>query len=684
MPPLPGVEFRGIGFSQPNTPRVPTDSIGSGLQQIGAAFKDVAGVLNEIEDEDGRIYAQKAISEIRLKRLKELQDAELSGNPLDGLTGRLSQGIEDDFAAYAEADPEGKAAPSRAGHYLELAKSDVLGDLSLSAQRLEGTDRVNRRIASIGETLRNAATAASTDPTLFPKLWAEGNALIDSTAMPFEAREKARGDLRGVAASAIAGMIERNPYAAAQQLESGAWDKYLDPNDRVSLYNGAQAGVRSREAEARARAAESRAAAAEAAGEYLAGADDYFAYRAAGNPPDAALEAKYSPEAIAALPIKNAGNLAKKAADVQIRGDAMLAVRAASSPEERRAIADDVMIRASNPENYQFNAETARLVVSDIQNFEAQLEKAPGDVAFGSSRVQAAVDSGNGVSIVSASYAEQERLGVPAFKRQPLSESYAASVADQIATLPPDQQAAALQDMAKSYGSYWPDVLKQIGGKLPGPLAVAATMPEGRAATRVAETAGLKIDELTAGLDKDASRNVDEAISDNERFASLATVLGSQVGGAKTLGQYGEAIKRSALLLMREGKSEAEAVEQATAEITADIDFRSVGQSVVAIPTAANPDMVEAGLSSIASNFDVTDVDLPPSATGMNEADVKAAYASSIRRNGQWVPDGSGKGVYLYVEGDPVTRGGAPVLFTWDDLKAAGLPKDGFMFEGQR
>lgn len=678
MPAVPGFAFGGPGGFTP-APTYRANGIGEAIQNAGAKLEGAAAVLEQRADEDGRISAMKTLAEKRLAARTALMDAENSGEDLTGIAAK----IESQYTKELD-DAERNAPNDYARRYLQLGRSDTLLDLRERATGIEAKYRVGKTIIDTENLLDFNASSLATNPDLFPKVFAESKALVASLRVPIEARAQLEDKLSSLGAVAMAGMIEKDPYSAARELESGQWDKYLDPSARVSLYNGAQAGVRSREAEARARAAESRAAAAEAAGEYLAGADDYFAYRAAGNPPDAALEAKYSPEAIAALPIKNAGNLAKKAADVQIRGDAMLAVRAASSPEERRAIADDVMIRASNPENYQFNAETARLVVSDIQNFEAQLEKAPGDVAFGSSRVQAAVDSGNGVSIVSASYAEQERLGVPAFKRQPLSESYAASVADQIATLPPDQQAAALQDMAKSYGSYWPDVLKQIGGKLPGPLAVAATMPEGRAATRVAETAGLKIDELTAGLDKDASRNVDEAISDNERFASLATVLGSQVGGAKTLGQYGEAIKRSALLLMREGKSEAEAVEQATAEITADIDFRSVGQSVVAIPTAANPDMVEAGLSSIASNFDVTDVDLPPSATGMNEADVKAAYASSIRRNGQWVPDGSGKGVYLYVEGDPVTRGGAPVLFTWDDLKAAGLPKDGFMFEGQR
>lgn len=683
MPPLPGVEFRGIGFSQPNTPRVPTDSIGSGLQQIGAAFKDVAGVLNEIEDEDGRIYAQKAISEIRLKRLKELQDAELSGEPLDGLTGRLSQGVEDDFKAYTEADSEGRAAPSRAGHYLELAKADVLGDLSLSAQRLEGTDRVNRRIASIGETLRNAATAAATDPTLFPKLWAEGNALIDSTAMPFEAREKARGDLRSVAASAISGMIERNPYAAANQLESGQWDKYLDPNDRVSLYNGAQAGIRSREAEAKQRANEAKAAQAEAARVALEGADDALAFVAAGNVPTPEILTNYSPERILAL--TGSEKAAKKAADAFARGEGIRELLNAGTPAERAKVIEDWRTKAADPENYQFNQDTLRILESGAADLNEKLVKDPGGVAQMSTRVQDAIKTGSGVNIVAASYAEQERQGIPDFQRKPLSNAYAAQVAEQISTLPPDQQAGAMQELAKSYGSYWPDVLRQIGDKLPSGLAIAAVMPPGRAATRVAETAGLKMDEVMVGLDKDASRNIDDAITNDERFSNLASVLGSQVGGQKTLSQYSDAIKRSAAIIMREtGASEADAVAQATADMTADTDFRAVGQSIVAIPADANPDMVEAGLDALTANFDLTGVDLPPSASGMNEEDIKSAYASSIRRNGQWVPNGSGKGVYLYVEGDPVTRDGKPVVYSWDELKAAGLPKDTFMFEGQR
>ena len=338
--------------------------------------------------------------------------------------------------------------------------------------------------------------------------------------------------------------------------------------------------------------------------------------------------------------------------------------------------------KAADPNNFQFNQETLRVLESGAADLNKKLVEDPGGVAEMSGRVQDAIKTGSGVNIVAASYAEQERQGIPDYARKPLSKAYAAQVAEQISTLPPDQQAGAMQELAKSYGSYWPDVLRKIGDKLPSGLAIAAVMPPGRAATRVAETAGLKMDEVMVGLDKDASRNIDDAITNDERFSNLASVLGSQVGGQKTLSQYSDAIKRSAAIIMREtGASEADAVAQATADMTADTDFRAVGQSIVAIPADANPDMVEAGLDALTANFDLTGVDLPPSESGINEEDIKSAYASSIRRNGQWVPHGSGKGVYLRVEGDPVTRGGAPVLFTWDELKAAGLPKDGFMFE---
>lgn len=680
MPPLPGVEYRGIGFSQPNTPRVPVAGTGEGLQQIAAAGKYAANVLDEMADEDGRVFTGKFSSDVRLNKLKEIQDAEMSGQPLDGLTDRISKSIEEEFAAAAKAD----GTPSRAAKYLELAKTDLLGDLSLSAQRLEATDKVNRRIAGLSDMISSSANAAALDPKLFPKVYAEAKMAIETTAMPFEARVKARNDLRDIAKAAVASQIDRDPYSGRDMVAQFQKSGYLEADEAMTLGNSADAAIRSREAEARARAAEGRAAAAEAANDYLAGFDDYAAYVAAGNVPDAKLAAKYSPAAIASLPIKNADKLAKKAADALARGSVMLSLREDPSPENRAKVLAEAQAAADNPENFQFNQDTFRMVAADVQAFDEKLNKTPGDVAWQSSRVQDAIKSGDGVSIVSASIAEQERLGVPEWKRQPLAESYAASVAEQIASLPPDQQAGAVQELATSYGAYWPEVFKQVGPKLPGALAVAAVMPPGRAATRLAEAASVPVADLKVGLDKDVSTNIEDAMRDDERLQSLSQVLSSQVGGAKTLAQYNDAIMRSAFQYVREGKSEAEAVAQATIDVTEDIDFRDVGLSTVAIPKASNPDMVEAGMSALVSQIDVSTLDLPPSVSGMNEADLKAAYASSIRRNGQWVPDGSGKGVYLYVEGDPVTRGGAPVLFTWDDLKAAGLPKDGFMFEGQR
>lgn len=679
MPPLPGVEYRGIGFSQPNTPRISTDSIGSGLQQVGAAFKDVAGVLDALAQDDGRLYAEKVITQERIKSREDQLLAETSGEDLTGVTQRLA-----DASTARWNDAYEKAPNHYAQRFLDQAREQTLGDVRYNAMGLEAKFQAVKRIDGVKDIINLKANEVFANPEMFPQARAEIEHLLETTAgIPFESRADLENQMGVLATSAISGMIERNPYAAANQLESGQWDKYLDPNDRVSLYNGAQAGIRSREAEAKQRANEAKAAQAEAARVALEGADDALAFVAAGNVPTPEILTNYSPERILAL--TGSEKAAKKAADAFARGEGVRELLNAGTPAERAKVIEDWRAKAADPENYQFNQDTLRILESGAADLNDKLVKDPGGVAQMSTRVQDAIATGSGVNIVAASYAEQERQGIPDFQRKPLSKAYAAQVAEQISTLPPDQQAGAMQELAKSYGSYWPDVLKQIGDKLPSGLAIAAVMPPGRAATRVAETAGLKMDEVMVGLDKDASRNIDDAITNDERFSNLASVLGSQVGGQKTLSQYSDAIKRSTAIIMREsGASEADAVAQATAEITADIDFRSVGQGVVAIPTASNPDMVEAGLDALTANFDLTDVDLPPSATGMNEADVKAAYASSIRRNGQWVPDGSGKGVYLYVEGDPVTRGGAPVLFTWDDLKAAGLPKDGFMFEGQR
>jgi len=679
MPALPTVLARSAGgvVAVPNV-QVTNGAIAGGLASAAESTGRLAASFEQQKEKDARLSTSLADAQLQIKLSKLAMERESSGDPLDNYASWLESATG---AAYDEIIAGAKNDYEKT--YLTMAKSDGIGRAVNRGLDVQEKYVVGKRASDLDTLFGDLLIAATLDPPSSPTHAATFRDALNAVDLPFEVRDKFKDAERKINAAGVAAMIEQNPYAGAGMAEDYLKRGMLDAESALTLRNRAEAGIKSREAEAKQRANEAKAAQAEAARIALEGADDALAFVAAGNNPTPEILNNYSPERIYAL--TGSEKAAKKAADAFARGEGVRELLNAGTPAERAKVIEDWRAKAADPENYQFNQDTLRILESGAADLNDKLVKDPGGVAQMSTRVQDAIKTGSGVNIVAASYAEQERQGIPDFQRKPLSNAYAVRVADQIASLPPDQQAGAMQELAKSYGSYWPDVLRQIGDKLPSGLAIAAVMPPGRAATRVAETAGLKMDEVMVGLDKDASRNIDDAITNDERFSNLASVLGSQVGGQKTLSQYSDAIKRSAAIIMREtGASEADAVAQATADMTADIDFRAVGQSIVAIPTASNPDKVEAGLDALTANFDLTGVDLPPSASGMNEADVKAAYASSIRRNGQWVPDGSGKGVYLYVEGDPVTRGGAPVLFTWDELKAAGLPKDGFMFEGQR
>jgi hypothetical protein len=678
MPALPTVLAQSAGgiVGVPNV-QVTNNAIAGGLAQAAGDVERLRVNIQQADERDGRIWATKRSAEIRSGLIQAGTKRETDGEDLSNMGDWYRTATEEAYATALGEAPNGFAQ-----EYLDMERIGAVSQFGEKGDYKAADYRTMVQMDALDTTFSTLQNLAAQDPGNAEMYADQMQFALDGVPLPLEQRLKFKDAGGKVLAAAVAGRIESDPYGGLAMAQDFQARNLIDADTALTFVNRAQAGIKSREAEAKQRANEAKNAQAEAARLALGNLDDDLAFVAAGNNPTPEILARSSPERILAL--TGSEKAAKKAADAFARGEGIRDLLNAGTPTERAKVVEGWREKAADPNNFQFNQDTLRILEGANVELNDKLAKSPGDVAWQSLRVQDAIKSGNGAQIVAASLAEQERLEVPEFKRQPLSESYAAQVAEQIASLPPDQQAGAMQELATSYGSAWPAVLQQIGGKLPGALAVAAVMPPGRAATRLAEAASVPVADLKVGLDKDVSDNIETAMRDDERLRSLSATLASQVGGAKTLAQYNDAIMRSAFQYVREGKSEAEAVAQATIDVTEDIDFRDVGLSTVAIPKASNPDMVEAGMNALVSQIDVSTIDLPQSVSGMNEADLKAAYASSIRRNGQWVPDGTGKGVFLYVEGDPVTEGGQPKLFTWDELKAAGLPQGGFMFEGQR
>lgn len=662
MPKVPGLATYIPDARVIDGPRFAPSPIGRALQGAGQEAEDFAHFLEQRDDEDGRLGAARTGLSIDIEASQELNRLQEAGDTGD-LANRMREWTK---KRYETASKDATGAERK---YLSVEQLQSEGRLVDRANSIEATDRRVKRNTAIDDMRRMATGMVYTDPSSYAATRAKIQYQIDHSFLGTEDKARQMAGLEDLAVSAAQGQIDRNPYS----FNAKAWVGQIEGSRLASLDNSAQSAIKSREAEARAAAAEARAAAAENANAYMADFGDYAAYRAAGNPPDPKLEAKYSPAAISRLGVKGADGWAKKAADVQAQGDLMLALRSADTREERASIVAKAMETTKSPDNYQFNAGMAETIVATAGKFDAELEKAPGEVAARSGRVKDGFKE-SGPAGVAAMLGEQERLGVPEPRRVPLPESVATSLTERVASLPPEKQAEEVQAIAGEFGSMWPMVFRQIGGKLPADAATLATMPKGRPATLLAEAAALKDGELTAGLPSTAKRDVEDALADDDTMRSLHSSLILERDGTGTYASAFAATVKLALQYMHKDNLDApEAASRAALEVTANSGFAEFNDIAVRVPLDVDVDAVESGMSAIANGFDPSGYDIPESVSGIAPDVAQEQWANAIKAGSDvhWIGAADGSGLYLWDGTALVTKNGQPVVFTWDDLRAA-------------
>jgi len=411
---------------------------------------------------------------------------------------------------------------------------------------------------------------------------------------------------------------------------------------------------------------------------HMAGAPDYASYLAAGNQPVPELEAKYAPERILSFGTDSGPDAAAAMSEARQMGAAMRDVQNAGTSEDRYALLarEEAAAKAAGPDGFQANAKRLQAMRESVARIEKELADDPGSVAMRAESVRRAASAfsdgkGSGEALVASMIAEQERLGVPDERIVALPKDAAASMAARLEQLPPEQKSQELQAMRQTYGALWPKVWREVGAKLPGPLAVAAAMPPGRDATMLVAMAGLKADELTAGLASDAKSEVENKLRDNDTMQMLGRSLSSDRSGAAVTAQYYEAAKVLALGYMRDGMGAEDAAARAAEAIMSDTAFVEVNDVVARVPSDVDFDTVEAEMNRRIEEFDAGMADPPADAAGLYATDpdgLRATYQDFVRNHGAWVNDAEGKGVYLYDGRALVTRDGKPVLVTWDEL----------------
>lgn len=686
MPQLPQLrEIRSASVGAPPNPTItPVRGLMEGLSAIGDASNEYLESLRQKQDERDRIWAQGQVTEARAAQEEARSKRWAEGADLSNLPDQVTTEFDTDLNKRRAAAPSKNAAK-----YLDLAAPDLR--VGFRSQAREDADKylVTKNFTGLVDNVEKARGLVFNNPGTFAKSYAEQKTLIDSVKMPTELRAKMDAHLKELGSSAVQGMIENgNPYQAAKELKSGAWNNYLNPDRLASLTNAAQGEIKRREAEAKANQAQARAEASIDAAQLIqsdiigrqtlgkgVSVDDQARIRAGLT--DKQWE-KYQAEAKRADAVYSlAGDLAKKS-NVEIQetlaksvpklnadgtapadlGDQQAAYKIA------QGIAQNVMAkRKADP------AAAARDAVTNVQwGWEAYANNP---------------EDGNLRVAIKRSLAAQASMGIPADQQKPLPAQMALAIAGDIRSAPAEKAAAKLKEQAAHFGENWPKVFSQIAPHLDANSMWATTLDDKNMAAILLETSrmagadgkagsGVRSLRQSLGVPESGVGSLKDMIAQDDDVRDLMTAMSRRGGGGSTAITSGTAIETLATGLMQRNQSSASEATAAAikAVVTDKYNFGRVNGVPFVTPKAIGADNAEMGARAVLAKIKGDGLDLPGADPGAINADTRAQYVSAVQRNGYWVTLPGNKGLELWAGDAPVTRNGQRMAYTWDQLRA--------------
>jgi hypothetical protein len=279
--------------------------------------------------------------------------------------------------------------------------------------------------------------------------------------------------------------------------------------------------------------------------------------------------------------------------------------------------------------------------------------------------------SGAALDYVNATLAEQKRLGVlsPAILPKPIADSIVRQFYDQQNG---GQNAALLmQQQAAVWGKYWPQVYGQVAKDLPGAALVIGSGMKPAAAELLARASVMKPDELKEGLPPDSVK--DTATELQSEMAPFMQSLSPMAGGAQTFNTFHDQTQKLALMYVRAGESPTKAAQRAFDDTVGSkyefVTDRNNKAAVYRVPKQYQTSKVEYGAERFLRSIDGVDLDVPPSLAGLDPAQARKAYVSSLKSSAYWVTAPDESGLVLYANGSAVMdAAGKPLRQRWDQL----------------
>lgn len=675
---MPAIPFyqQQTNQGQAQFARVREQDVSSGLQDIARGLGDVGQGLQAQQIELAQKQHKADLESDRLEIAKRNSQIDLDlQNTWSDFQSKYKEGDNDApqklfsyLDDYTKNATEGlKTEQGQAMIQSQLA--DIRSQWGRQAIQWQAQENAREKIAGLDTVAENYKRATIQNPAKAQEYAAQYKASVDSLDLaPQYKREAINKTVEGIAFTAEQAIADKNPGASFKQGSRWSFDA-LDADKQLKLMDFA----RQRQKQY---AAEARQAIAMQLSDVTAQLMD--GQQPSSMPSAGSIRAAFGDKAEPILrQLQGAQQYGQDVKSFAMMPDSeiqqVLAQRQPTQTEgyARASQLQDSRIRAAQQVVTQRNKSPASFVLQhspDVASAYNQMSQYLSDPSATPEQQQQAAQI-----YATKSLAMQNEMGVA--KPQIVPKQYADDiVAGFYQQAEGGENAATLiQQQQQLWGSMFPQVIQQIGHKLPKEAQVIATGVPKDLSERLASTATLKDEQLFHPLQKGQKAEIQQSVA--TALEPFAQSLRGQVGGTSTYSTFYDAAVRTTASYVLGGMDPSKAARKvADGMINDKYQFADTYR----IPKDLDTTSVRRGTEVFVQSLTPSDLFIEQGVVGVPKEVTEQQYLQAVKQGGQWVTNGDETGLTLTANGYRVLdKNGHPITKTWDELmnKAISTPR---------
>jgi len=654
--------------------------------------QQVARIGTELQQATDTAWHEKTSAELQRRQMEQFKQMQLEHEDIDTFSDAFTKQYDEDVAGLM------RTAPSGGARKLFTSSSTRLGTQMFQQAMMHEIAGIRERTnTDLGVAQQTRSNIVRSDPTQLDDMLRNNVSAVQASAAhltPQESKEHIRNGVTSITYSAGLGRIDVDPMTALESFQDDSmWKEQTTPQQYNALLGAAERAIRA-----------DKAAAARKNKEYIGEIKDYIGFKSDGRGLDDPRPPRLSDEAIRRAVPDDAEKLIEEVREAEVMAPQVNAIRSGTPEEAMQIITARAGEAAESSEDFvDRQREIAALQQAWVARQRAVKEDSAAYMAANSPAVREAAEAlefaqatgdqnqirTEAQELARTQLFEQTRLGVPEQYQRVLTKAQADTHAETIRRKAQQGEIAVdtLRELEDTYGSdLYPQVLMDMGDKLPPAYTVIPGMVDQSAASLLAEAATIEggTDKILGAVGVKKNDVREEVITQLRDFRETIEggVNRAFAGNTQYFNKTTDAAVMLAAMYLRDGEtSPAAAAEKAAERIVGDrYEFRGTYR----IPREHNPDYVVAGANATVRDLDTLaweiDVDAMRSLYAIETFDpgeMRSQILQAINQDGvTWVtaPDDSGLIMATASTGVPIpaTSGGV-IKRTWDQLSRLGL-----------